>query len=276
MGVINITPNSFSDGGQANSLESCAKSIKELLPHSHILDFGAESTAPFNDAIGAEEELKRFSETFYPNLALLKNLEIISIDTYKIYVFESVYLKIRETYPLKEIWFNDISGKLCPEVYKFLAEDKNLKYVWSHNLCPTRVLANNHMEYVSPSSGEKFLHEVVNYFNSSPFTKLGSASERKSTEKFASQIIVDPCFGFSKSRAQNLLLLENVHLLESENLLIGISRKTFLRPDPEMDMKLEQNRKIVDKAQSQIITAILSKSSNKNIYFRMHVPSQLQ
>ena len=66
MGVLNLTPNSFSDGGQYNQEESCFSKILDLLSQNvAYLDCGAESTAPFNEACSLKEECTRFEEVLF-------------------------------------------------------------------------------------------------------------------------------------------------------------------------------------------------------------------
>ena len=98
MGVINITPNSFSDGGKFTDVDSIKHQINHFRNYdcTHF-DFGAESTAPFNAGISAREELKRLAPLF----ELLRSgefrpFETLSFDTYKLEVFKEIITLVRD------------------------------------------------------------------------------------------------------------------------------------------------------------------------------------
>ena len=235
MGVINLTPNSFSDGGDFNQFHSFKNRFLELLKWAHIIDLGAESTAPFNSKISAKEELSRYEELFFPLLEELEDPHIeISIDTYKVDVFITVLKKINLKWPKTRVIFNDVSGAIDSELVDVLkSRELDFSYVFSHNLAPSREQTQNHMKYLSPSVGMDFFRENIRYFE--------EGLKRLST--FEKTIIIDPCFGFSKSREQNLYLLKNLKtfLLQFPvglDCLVGISRKSFLRSEKNKDLSI--------------------------------------
>lgn len=208
MGVMNITPNSFSDGGELSSIDSLLNRL-EYLNQFEAIDIGAESTAPMNVSISWTQEWERL-ERLLPCLSRIKTS--LSLDTYH----PETIFKFLEFWKGPLIW-NDISGKFDEDVKKFLNLKPEHRYVYCHNLSPTRELCVSHMDYLSKASGIEFLNELSDYFN-----KVDHA-----------QVIFDPCLGFSKSYDQNWFILDNFEKLIEKCLssywLIGFSRKSFLR-----------------------------------------------
>lgn len=213
MGVMNVTPNSFSDGNQLQTREAFEASLRRFGSVESI-DVGAESTAPMNSAISAQVEWERF-QFILP--VLMKYEGVLSIDTYHHEtIFEFVKLKQDKKLTADLIW-NDVSGKFDEAVGDFLRADPTFKYVFCHNLAPSREKSIEHMKTVSPQTGEEFLHELKDYF-----------SPHKNP-----QVIFDPCLGFSKTYEQNWLILNEFQKLQElchhPEWLIGFSRKSFLR-----------------------------------------------
>jgi len=119
MQVINITPDSFSDGGKYNSDVGLKKRIEEAISwDTPYLDIGAQSTAPMNAPIDESDELDRFETYLLPVLInkLIPSSTCLSIDTYRPLVFEKVYKWIKEYLPHNQIIFNDVSGVLDQEL----------------------------------------------------------------------------------------------------------------------------------------------------------------
>ncbi len=243
MGVVNITPNSFSDGGKNH----CINSLKRLLSDFDILDIGAESTAPFNNAISSMDELSRFENDFFPYLFDVADpCKAISIDTYKPEVFYEVALMINRFWPKTKIIFNDISGKVDSELLYLLKDSLKFDYVLCHNLCLDRSLANNHMEFFCSD-----IVESVNLF----------FKEHSRILDFKRNVYADPCFGFSKSYLQNHKLLRELHTIDSLKLysaiLVGISKKSFLRMPKNLDLK--NNMHEIEQIHSNILTNLFQR-----------------
>jgi dihydropteroate synthase len=213
MGVINITPNSFSDGGEISDLEKFKSRLKSF-GEIEAIDVGAESTAPKNQSISFEMEWERLA----PYLPLLKSLQIpLSLDTYHsetIIKLAQNWLQEKITAPL--IW-NDVSGKFDESVHEFLKMSDKFSYVFCHNLAPSRELSGRHMDYVSMSQGDIFLEELADHL------KTG----------IHERVIMDPTLGFSKTFEQNIYILNHFEELQKkvghEKWLLGFSRKSFLR-----------------------------------------------
>lgn len=267
MGVINITPDSFSDGNESNTFETFQVKFEELSQWADIIDIGAESTAPFNNKVTADEEKKRFDTTLIAYAQKVKDpKKTISIDTYKIEVFEYVATKITKVWPESRLIFNDVSGCLDAKLISFLKESPlEFSYVYSHNLVPTRTETTNHMNYTLPIDGIEFVKEIVEYF-------VDGIHKLKSTNR---QFFVDPCFGFSKTKEQNHTLIKffKTFLMQMPydmTILFGISRKSFLRLEENMNPKEEEVRIRLDHIQTSLILDILKDGPGRDIVFRVH------
>lgn len=266
MGVINLTPDSFSDGLFHQDPDNF-KNTLEQFQSDDIIDIGMESTAPMNGVVSVDTEISRFNLYFVPhiNSLLIANLLNLSIDTYKIETIEYV-LDILEDYPFKIIW-NDISGHLCADVFRILKKYPNLSYVYCYNLAGEvgRDIGSGH-----PSFAREKLEvlDVEDYFNRA---LLAFKKDEISTER----IYLDLCFGFSKTFEQNIFLLENMDsLLKIHNKWVfGISKKSFLRKlfqikSPEASDLLEGSEEIhlsyLKRLSSQVI--------NEEVLIRLHNP----
>jgi dihydropteroate synthase len=214
MGVLNLTPDSFSDGGQWASPDSAVEAALEMERQGvHLLDLGAESTRPGGGVYGSgaravpvAEELDRL----LPVLEALRPLTRlpISVDTRKGVV-------AREALGAGANLINDVSALTDPEMISVVAES-GCPVVLMHNRGSLGTMQRN-LEY-----GD-LLGEVIEM--------LTGALERAERGGVArSQTILDPGIGFGKSLAQNLTLLRELHFLESleRPILVGASRKSFI------------------------------------------------
>lgn len=256
MGVINITPNSFSNTHPIVELDSFKKKWQELAQWCDIIDIGAESTAPFNDPISLEDEWQRWQMVLpYLKSQSLDN-KILSVDTYKVELFERVYHELQGRC---ELIFNDISGVLDHKLISLLNSDLNFSYVYSHNLVPTREVASFHMDYIAETDNEQTLQNVRTFF------------DQIKVYKFKQKIYLDPSFGFSKNREQNHGLLSQLdQLLDhfDNDFIIGLSRKSFLRKPHHLNAKDPYIQNQLDQVQAYFI-AKYSKYNDKLVY-RVH------
>lgn len=253
MGVMNFTPNSFSDGGELDSPEKIQKRLAQY-GDLDALDIGAESTAPMNAPISHETEWQRLQ----PALPLIKATKNLSLDTYHP---ETVF-KLYEILKRPFIW-NDVSGKFDESVERFLSLDQGNWYVFSHNLAPERSLTGKHMNYQTNAQNEDFLNEVADYFM--PF-------------KDRARIILDPCFGFSKSYEQNWYLLENFASLQKKvghsDWMLGISRKAFLRKKIGILELTEDTKRDLDFYHQEVLQK-LENTLIETVWVRTHRPELL-
>lgn len=248
MGVMNVTPNSFSDGGEI-SPSNFLETLKSLGP-IEALDIGAESTAPMNDSISWEEEWERL----LPFMPLLKDVKaLLSFDTYHPETVEEILRYYMNHGWDQEILWNDVSGKFDGFVKDYLSLSPKFSYVLCHNLAPNRALTGKHMDYVDP---ELTLEKVRDYL--APFS--------------IPQVIFDPCLGFSKTYEQNWEILNNFGTLQTMTghgrWLLGFSRKSFLRKKLGLEL---QDREKLDLAHADIINNSQTQWPGE-VWIRTHRP----
>ncbi len=208
MGVLNVTPDSFSDGGLF--LEPSAAAERALAMEregAHLIDVGGESTRPGSEGISAEEELARV----LPVLELLRGkLRIpISIDTQKVAVAETAAGAGAEI-------INDISALRSDPTLADVARRHRLPLILMHMRGRPRTMQKQPFARDVLGDVAKGLREAV------------GRAVRAGVPK--SRIILDPGIGFGKSYAQNCELLARLPELARLGcpLLVGASRKTFL------------------------------------------------
>ncbi len=264
--ICNLTPNSFSDGGRLSSIEKLASHLKRWMGVCSVYDFGAESTAPFNEPISIQQEQERFELL----LAVIEQYphyfynHAISIDTYHPDTFEWLAKKIREVLTDATLIWNDVSGIWEKEIEEIL-NHHNAYYVFAHTHVPNRQQVSFHMDYIRELSDEDFWPEFKEHFIR-VWDKLSSNT--------AERIIYDPCFGFSKNYQQNWWLLNNIELLFSffakRKILLGISRKSFLQN--YLGVLGEKRWEEVDQLQRELVNDWLARFAQYNWDIRVHVP----
>ena len=209
MGVINLTPDSFSDGGDINSSKKVLEKVNQFLRNGvDIVDLGAQSTRPGAEEVGSDIEIKRL----IPYLKLIKSKYpeiLISIDTFNSEVAHEALINGAN-------WINDVTGG---------RRDKEILDVISKFNCPFVI---THSRGNSQNMNELSKYEnVLSEVKSSLETLVKNALEKNISEN---NIIIDPGIGFSKDINQNLEILKNLNVLKKLNLpiLIGASRKRFI------------------------------------------------
>ena len=208
MGILNITPDSFSDGGKFNNKISARKQIKKLIVDgAKIIDVGGESTRPGSKEILQTKEWLRVNKVM--NYLKSKNF-FVSLDTRKSFVMKKA-LK----YKLDLI--NDVSGlSYDRETIDFLKTTK-LPFVLHHMKGNTETMQKN-------PSYKNVLLDIYDYFED----KLKLI--RKSGIKH-NHIILDPGVGFGKNMKHNITLINNISIFHSLGLpvMLGLSRKKFIK-----------------------------------------------
>jgi dihydropteroate synthase len=207
MGVINITPDSFSDGGKYFNKENAVNiAIKMIEEGVDIIDVGGESTRPGSDSISEDEELRRVIPVI-DSIVGMKPFAIISIDTTKSKVAQ-------EALDSGASIVNDISGgRFDKNIFK-VVQDFNAGMVIMHSKDKPKTMQE------SP-----FYNEVV----SEVFDYLATQT-RTAEEAGINKIIIDPGIGFGKRNEDNLNLIERLEDFKSLGfpILIGLSRKSFI------------------------------------------------
>lgn len=201
MGILNVTPDSFSDGGKYSHLENAVAHGKKMIEDgADILDIGGESTRPGYERVSDEEEISRVVPAIN---AIAKELQIpISIDTYKSKVAKSAV-------DAGAVIINDIWGaKADPEIANVAAET-GVPIILMHN--------RNDRNY------NNFIRDVLNdLYESITIAKKAGVSDE--------QIILDPGIGFAKDIKENLEMMRHLDTLVSLGypVLLGTSKKSMI------------------------------------------------
>ncbi len=208
MGTINVTPDSFSDGGRFYKTDQAIKQGELLASDgADILDVGGESTRPFSDSVDIEEELRRVIPVV-SELAKRTSLPI-SIDTCKGQV-------ARAALDAGATMINDISGlRYDPELVQ-LAATSQVPLVLMHMQGSPRSMQ------LEPHYGS-LLSEIIGFLEE----RIQFACEAGVSRD---QIIVDPDIGFGKTVHHNLLIVKYLDSLATlgRPILLGTSRKSFI------------------------------------------------
>ena len=209
MGVLNITPDSFSDGGQFTSTDSAILHLEKMLDDgADIIDIGGESTKPGSDPVSANEESKRIVPIIKAAKSKYKDI-LISVDTYK----SSVAKKAIES---GADFINDISGLTFDNDMAPLLAQLNIPVVVMHIKGKPKTMQKN-------ISYSNLISDMKSFFiNQSNYAIKSGIKERN--------IIIDPGIGFGKTFDHNFTLLKRLSEFKDLGfpLLIGPSRKAFI------------------------------------------------
>jgi len=207
MGILNLTPDSFSDGGKFNNEKAALQHAEKILKDGgEIIDIGPQSTRPNAEFLSSDEEIRRMG-TVISEIKKEFPEALISLDTF---YAETVRFGFNEGIDL----VNDISGGQFDEkMFDVIARTK-LPYILMH---------------VNPSY--KTMHNKVNFDDitlnvNQYFTK----KTNELLQKGIKDIILDPGFGFGKTVEDQMKMIGEVEFLGFDKypLLIGISRKSFI------------------------------------------------
>ena len=226
MGIVNITPDSFSDGGNYLDPHSAVLHAKKLVEEgADILDLGAESSRPGSDPVSAEQELQRLLPVLD---ALLSDDSIqvpISIDTYKPTVAAPCLEHGAHI-------INDITGAQNPEMRAIVAKH-DVPFIIMHMQGTPKTMQENPLYHDVVDDIIDFFEQQINCCKQENITK----------------IICDPGIGFGKTVEHNLHILKRLEEFRilSVPLLIGTSRKSFIQktvggaPDDRLEGTLASN-----------------------------------
>ena len=207
MGILNVTPDSFSDGGKFNSEKNALLRAEKMISDgAEIIDIGPQSTRPKAELLSAKEEISRLNgiisqiKTRFPET-------LISLDTF---YSETVKYGFDEGIDI----INDISGGMYDEKMFETAAETELPYILMH--------VNPTYESMHEQKVPDDILLSLNYYFSEKVEKLRSAGVK--------DIILDPGFGFGKNVAQQHQLLDELQHISFGvfPLLVGISRKSFI------------------------------------------------
>ncbi len=207
MGILNVTPDSFYDGGKYTDKESIAGRIDQIVGEgADIIDIGAFSTRPGAEEISAEMELSRL----LPALELVRKMYPefpVSIDTFR----TEVIIRVSREFEIDMV--NDITGGSGdPGMFDLVAERK-LPYILMHIQGTPQTMQKN-PEY------DDVVNDIMKFFAERVEQLIG---------KGVNDIILDPGFGFGKTLEHNYKLMASLEVFRSFELplLIGVSRKSM-------------------------------------------------
>jgi dihydropteroate synthase len=208
MGILNVTPDSFFDGGQYQNEKKMLTQVEKMLTQgAEIIDIGGMSSRPGAAFVSSEEEIKRVLPTIQ---SIKKHFPeaILSVDTWR-----SLVAKASVEHGAGII--NDISGGQFDEtLFETVASFKNIPFILMHiQGTPDSMQIAPHYDNV--------LEDILKYF----IEKTG-----KLRELGVKDIVLDPGFGFGKTIAHNYEILKNMHVFQIMDLIIlaGISRKSMI------------------------------------------------
>jgi len=208
MGVLNLTPNSFSDGGKYNKKKLGVNHAKYLTKCGcRILDIGGEATNPGSEEVNIHEEWRRI----FPTLKNLKNLkELISLDTRK-----SIIMKKGIQHRVDLI--NDVSGLDHDKDTIKVLKDSNIPFIIHHMQGNPSIMQKN----------PKYNNVVLDIYDF--FEKKIEYVRSKGIKH--NNIILDPGIGFGKNLKHNITLLRNISIFHSFGfpVMLGTSRKRFIK-----------------------------------------------
>ena len=207
MGILNVTPNSFYDGGKHNEINSIMHQVDKMLSEgADFIDIGAYSSKPNAEFVSEEEEIKRL-------IPIIKELVdhfptiVLSVDTFRANV-----AKVAVEHGAGIV--NDISAGLLDEKMLETVADLKVPYIMMH-------MRGNPQTMQSLTNYEDIVKEMIFYF---------SERIQKARSYGISDIVIDPGFGFAKTLEQNYEVLHKMELFSMLELplLAGISRKSMI------------------------------------------------
>ena len=211
MGIVNVTPDSFSDGGDFFDSDIAVKHCLKLHEDgASIIDIGGESTRPNAPEVSVEEEIKRV----VPVISGIKTLKpeiIISVDTRKAQVAETAVKAGADI-------INDVSGlEYSPEIAEIAAENNTGLVIMHMRGEPGNMQNPENLVY------KDVVSEIIEFLTKAAQKALDYGVKREN-------IILDPGIGFSKTVEQKMLLIKGIRRLRESGyaVLVGHSRKSFI------------------------------------------------
>jgi dihydropteroate synthase len=207
MGILNVTPDSFSDGGRYQGLEFALSHAEEMIRDgATMIDIGGESTRPGSPSVPVAEELARVM----PALYALRTLDVaLSVDTCKPEV-------MREAIIAGADMINDINGFRAPGAIEAVRDS-------DCGLCLMHMQATPQTMQQAPSY-QDVVQEVIDFLRARVDAMVGEGIARE-------RICIDPGFGFGKTVEHNYALLRDLTRIRDEvglPVLAGLSRKSMI------------------------------------------------
>ena len=273
-GILNVTPDSFSDGGKYFNVDDALLQAKNMIAKgATILDIGGESTRPGSVAITEEEEIKRVIPVLRAIRKEYKDV-IISIDTWRANVAKAT---IEEGADI----INDITGLLGDEKMAQVVASSNCGLVAMFNPVIARPEHEGSRVFRTFGYGKPFSDDKLKYFSTLSivdlmkeyFTFSFELCEKVKIEK--NRIMLDPGIGFGLTMKENLELIHNVEVIHQMGYLsfVGVSRKRFIinilkEAGFEASLSTEEGLSMADYA-SAFLSATIASCGGVNV-LRVH------
>ncbi|MHA3042070.1 dihydropteroate synthase [Streptococcus sp. 517s] len=227
-GIINVTPDSFSDGGQFFAVDQALQQARKLIAEgASMLDIGGESTRPGSSYVEIEEEIQRVVPVIK---AIRKESDVlISVDTWKSQVAEAALAAGVNL-------VNDITGLMGDEKMADVVAKAGAKVVIMFNPVMARPQHPSSLIFPHFGFGQAFTEEELADFEKMPIEDLMEAFFERALVR-ANQagiarenILLDPGIGFGLTKKENLLLLRDLDKLHQQGypIFLGVSRKRFV------------------------------------------------
>ena len=207
MGILNVTPNSFYDGGKHKEINSIIHQVDKMLSEgADFIDIGAYSSKPSAEFVSEEEEIKRLVHIIKELVETFPTI-ILSVDTFRTNVAKA---SVENGVAM----VNDISAGLLDDKMLETVADLKVPYIMMH-------MRGNPQTMQSLTDYNDIVKEMIFYF---------SERIQKARSFGISDIIIDPGFGFAKTLEQNYEVLHKMELFSLLELpiLVGISRKSMI------------------------------------------------
>ena len=227
-GIINVTPDSFSDGGQFFALEQALQQARKLIAEgASMLDIGGESTRPGSSYVEIEEEIQRVVPVIK---AIRKESDVlISIDTWKSQVAEAALAAGANL-------VNDITGLMGDEKMAHVVAKAGAKVVIMFNPVMARPQHPSSLIFPHFGFGQAFTEKELADFEKMTIEELleaffDRALARANQAGIAQEnILLDPGIGFGLTKKENLFLLRDLDKLHQKGypIFLGVSRKRFV------------------------------------------------
>ena len=227
-GIINVTPDSFSDGGQFFALEQALQQARKLIAEgASMLDIGGESTRPGSSYVEIEEEIQRVVPVIK---AIRKESDVlISIDTWKSQVVEAALAAGANL-------VNDITGLMGDEKMAHVVAKAGAKVVIMFNPVMARPQHPSSLIFPHFGFGQAFTEKELADFEKMTIEELleaffDRALARANQAGIAQEnILLDPGIGFGLTKKENLFLLRDLDKLHQKGypIFLGVSRKRFV------------------------------------------------
>lgn len=229
-GIINATPDSFSDGGRYNTVETALAQARKLIAEgAHMLDIGGESTRPGSHFVAIQEEIEL--ERVVPVIEAIRRESdiVISVDTWKSEVAAAALAAGADI-------INDITGLLGDEKMAETAAEYGAPVIVMFN--PVMARPQHASSRIFPKFGftPAFSKEELSLFAELPIAELMWKCFEKSLKVAENaglsrdNVMLDPGIGFGLTKRENLLILQELDSLHQAGfpIFLGVSRKRFL------------------------------------------------